>query len=344
MGTAGTAPPIGGMRRHGRSARPAARRGPGPVPAVLACAMVAAFFAGCDFPDPMDGVPEAAATYLDAGRVVSEAVATGVTYRAIQSASEPWMIHLLEVDVSRCEVGFEVMGLEPLGSDRLTVPDLARAAGPGVVAAVNGDFYTEENLSLGVEARGGLVRGRTSRPVFAWRPGEDPRLSQVAWQGDSLRIGDWSVIRGEPDGRTELLAGFPALLSGGAWVGDLEQAERPAFAAARHPRTAVGWDPDRRRLWVVVADGRREGLAEGMTLPELADLFLALGATEALNLDGGGSSTMMVAGRVVSRPSDLAGPRPVVNALVIREDSAFCSLPPGASAPALSVPAHVPEP
>jgi len=343
-GMMGTAQPVRGMRRHRRSAGEGARRGPGPVTRLLAGALVAVFLAGCDQPDPMDGMPEAAVTYLDAGRAVSETVAAGVTYRAIQSASEPWMIHLLEVDVSRCEVGFEVMGLEPLGSDRLTVPDLARAAGFGVVAAVNGDFYTEENLSLGVEARGGLVRGRTSRPVFAWRPGEDPRLSQVAWEGDSLRIGDWSVIRGEPDGRTELLAGFPALLSGGAWVGDLEQAERPGFAAARHPRTAVGWDPERRRLWVVVADGRREGLAEGMTLPELANLFLALGATEALNLDGGGSSTMMVAGRVVSRPSDLAGPRPVVNALVIREDAAFCSLPAGASGPALSLPAHVPEP
>ncbi|TVP42168.1 MAG: phosphodiester glycosidase family protein [Gemmatimonadales bacterium] len=332
------------MRRRRWSDVAGARRGPGPVPSLLACAMVAGSFAACDVPDPMDGVPEAAARYLDAGRAVSESVATGVTYRAIQSASQPWMVHLLEVDVSRCEVGFEVMGLEPLGSDRLTVPDLARGAGPGVVAAVNGDFYTEENLSLGVEARGGILRGRTSRPVFAWRPGEDPRLSEVAWQGDSLRIGDWSVVRGEPDGRTELLAGFPALLSGGEWVGDLEQAERPAFAAARHPRTAVGWDPDRRRLWVVVADGRREGVAEGMTLPELADLFRALGASEALNLDGGGSSTMMVSGRVVSRPSDPAGPRPVVNALTIREDPTFCAVPAGRSAPALPLPAHVPEP
>ncbi|CAN5686359.1 hypothetical protein BH23GEM11_BH23GEM11_03270 [soil metagenome] len=333
-----------GMRRHRRSARAGARRGPGLVPGLLACALGAAVLGSCEVPDPMNGVPEAAAIYLDAARAVSEAVAPGVTYRAIQSASEPWMVHLLEVDVSRCEVGFEVMGLEPVGSDRLTVPDLARSAGPGVVAAVNGDFYTEENLSLGVEARGGSLRGRTSRPVFAWRPGEDPRLSEVAWEGDSLRVGDWSVVRGEPDGRTELVAGFPALLSGGEWVGDLEQAERPAFAASRHPRTAVGWDPDRRRLWVVVADGRREGVAEGMTLPELADLFRALGATEALNLDGGGSSTMLVAGRVVSRPSDLAGPRAVVNALVIREDSSFCSVPAGASVPALAVPAHVPEP
>lgn len=287
--------------------------------------------AGCGGPGGTEGLPPAAVEFLDPVRSSMERVATGVVYRSVQSGSHPWTLHLLEVDVSRCEVGFGVMGLEPRGGERLTVADLARTAGNGVLAAVNGDFYTPENLPLGVEASAGELRGRTSRPVFAWRPGEDPRLSEVAWLGDSLQVGDWWVVRGEPDGRTELLAGFPALLAGGAWVGDLEQAERPAFAAARHPRTAVGWDPERRRLWVVVADGRREGLVEGMTLPELADLLLALGAEDALNLDGGGSSTMVVDGRVVSRPSDPGGPRPVVNALVIREDPVFCQVPDAAA-------------
>jgi hypothetical protein len=300
--------------------------------------------AGCAAPDATEGLPSAAVAFLDPVRSSMEVVAAGVVYRSVQSGSRPWMTHLLEVDVSLCQVGFGVMGLEPQGGDRLSVPDLARGAGPGVLAAVNGDFYTPENLPLGVEAMAGELRGRTSRPVFAWRPGEDPRLSDVAWQGDTLKVGDWWVIRGEPDGRTEVLAGFPALLAGGAWVGDLEQGERPAFAAARHPRTAVGWDPERRRLWVVVADGRREGVVEGMTLPELAELFQALGARDALNLDGGGSSTMVVDGRIVSRPSDPGGARPVVNALVIREDPAFCQVPAAASVPALSVPAHVPEP
>jgi hypothetical protein len=294
-------------------------------------ALILLLSTGCDAPDATEGLPPAAVAFLDPIRSSVEEVAPGVVYRSMQSASNPWTIHLLEVDVSRCEVGFGVMGLEPRGGERLTVADLARTAGDGVLAAVNGDFYTPENLPLGVEATAGELRGRTSRPVFAWRPGEDPRLSEVTWLGDSLQVGDWWVIRGEPDGRTELLAGFPALLADGAWVGDLEQAERPGFAAARHPRTAVGWDPERRRLWVVVADGRREGLVEGMTLPELADLLLALGAEDALNLDGGGSSTMVVDGRIVSRPSDPGGARPVVNALVIREDPAFCQVPDAAA-------------
>jgi exopolysaccharide biosynthesis protein len=139
-----------------------------------------------------------------------------------------------------------------------------------------------------------------------------------------LTVGDFALSATEPDGLTELLSGYPALLADGQWVGDLLQAERPVFASSRHPRTALGWDPERRRLWIVVVEGRREGRSAGMTLPELADLFLALGATEALNLDGGGSSVMVVQGRRVNRPSGPAGERPVVNALLVRVDSTYC--------------------
>lgn len=281
---------------------------------------------GCEGTDPLDGLPPETVAFLDPARVGVEALAPGVTYRFLQGASEPWTVHLLEVDTRRCEVGFQVVGLDPEGGDRRTVPELARGAGPGVLAAVNGDFYTDENRAIGAEATGGALRGRTSRPAFAWRPGEAPRVGPVQWEGDTLRVGDWSLVRGDPDGLTELVAGFPSLLEGGAMVGDLEAEARPGFSAQRHPRTGVGWDPERERLWIVVADGRREGTAEGMTLEELAHLFRTLGAREALNLDGGGSSTMVVGGRVVSRPSDLGGARSVVNALVVREDSTFCAV------------------
>ena len=61
-----------------------------------------------------------------------------------------------------------------------------------------------------------------------------------------------------------------------------------------------------------------------MTLPELASLIEALGATEALNLDGGGSSVMVLGGRAINSPSDADGERAVVNALAIRRDRAAC--------------------
>lgn len=84
---------------------------------------------------------------------------------------------------------------------------------------------------------------------------------------------------------------------------------------AREPRTAVGLTPEGRLLLVTV-DGRVPGHSKGIALAELAQFFLELGATEALNWDGGGSTTMMVKGELVSRVAT-GWCRPVSNALLI---------------------------
>ena len=86
----------------------------------------------------------------------------------------------------------------------------------------------------------------------------------------------------------QVIGGYPVLLTGGVARGDLGVAERPSFAAVRHPRTAVGFDSRGSLLWLVVVDGRQAPWSAGMSLPELTDLLRALGADEALNLDGGG--------------------------------------------------------
>jgi hypothetical protein len=143
-------------------------------------------------------------------------------------------------------------------------------------------------------------------------------------EGDSVLVLGWPVSRSQGDGETEALGGFPLLLRDGLRVGDLEVEERPSFAAERHPRTAVGFDLDEKVLWVLVVDGRQPDYSAGMTLPEIATLMEALGVEEAINLDGGGSSVMVVDGITVSRPSDAEGERPVVNALGIRRDPALC--------------------
>jgi Phosphodiester glycosidase len=88
------------------------------------------------------------------------------------------------------------------------------------------------------------------------------------------------------------------------------------FVARRIPRTLAGVRADGTLLLVTV-DGRRPGWSVGMTLPEAARLMRRLGARDALNLDGGGSSTMVVRGEVVNRPSDRVGERPVSNGLFV---------------------------
>jgi hypothetical protein len=83
-----------------------------------------------------------------------------------------------------------------------------------------------------------------------------------------------------------------------------------SFVAGRQPRTLGGVRADGTLLLVTV-DGRRPGWSVGMTLAEAARYMLSLGATDALNLDGGGSTTMTVRGELVNRPSDRTGERPV---------------------------------
>ena len=82
------------------------------------------------------------------------------------------------------------------------------------------------------------------------------------------------------------------------------------FVAARNPRTLAGVTATGALLLVTV-DGRRPGWSAGMSLADAARLMKSLGARDALNLDGGGSSTMVYGGRVVNRPSDRVGERPV---------------------------------
>ena len=73
--------------------------------------------------------------------------------------------------------------------------------------------------------------------------------------------------------------------------------------AERHPRTAIGFNADSTRLYFVVVDGRHL-TSTGVTLLEMKGIFDALGAANAVNLDGGGSSCMVVNDEVINHPSD----------------------------------------
>jgi Phosphodiester glycosidase len=89
-----------------------------------------------------------------------------------------------------------------------------------------------------------------------------------------------------------------------------------SFVASRHPRTMAGVRRDGTLLLVTV-DGRRPGWSAGVTLSEGARVMRSLGARDALNLDGGGSTAMAVRGRAVSLPSDPSGERRVSDAIVV---------------------------
>jgi hypothetical protein len=89
-----------------------------------------------------------------------------------------------------------------------------------------------------------------------------------------------------------------------------------AFTEARHPRTLIGVD-GKGFIWLAAIDGRQPDRAVGMSFAELQRLCDRLHITDALNLDGGGSTTMVVKGEIRNTPSDAAGPRPVSDALLV---------------------------
>jgi hypothetical protein len=125
------------------------------------------------------------------------------------------------------------------------------------------------------------------------------------------RVGD-QPEEGAPAPPSVIVGGGPRLLRAGrvavtAAAEGFRPPEAPfffrSFVAGRQPRTLAGVRADGTLLLVTV-DGRLPGWSAGMTLPEAARLMRSLGARDAINLDGGGSATMVVRGEVVNRPAD----------------------------------------
>ena len=109
---------------------------------------------------------------------------------------------------------------------------------------------------------------------------------------------DGTVHIGEPPfdlGKVrEALSGFHMLVDDGRDVVERTAGlQKPAFVGV-NPRTAIGIDRAGRTLFLAAFDGRQKGVSEGITLYELSRFFLDLGAFDALNMDGGGSTTMVL--------------------------------------------------
>jgi exopolysaccharide biosynthesis protein len=116
---------------------------------------------------------------------------------------------------------------------------------------------------------------------------------------------------------TSIIGGGPQLIKGGRIeITNVAEKILPAFVSDGHPRTAIARLKSGQILLVTV-DGRQPGESIGMSLTMLADLLIEFGASEAINLDGGGSTTMVIRNKVVNKPSDATGERPVSDAILI---------------------------
>lgn len=156
--------------------------------------------------------------------------------------------------------------------------------------------------------------------LAAYGAGARTKEVQTMADGDTVRVLLATLPRIR-DGLAPalLLGGWPRILRDGKNVA----ADAPTVegtisrnAEMRHPRTAVGFSRDSTTLILLTVDGRSEN-SGGMTLIELADMMRKLGAWQAMNFDGGGSTTMVIDGAVVNAPSDSTGERAVGNALLV---------------------------
>lgn len=140
----------------------------------------------------------------------------------------------------------------------------------------------------------------------------------------SLRQGDAVTIKVDVPGvdfskLDYAIGGGPYLVRNGViGVDSVDEGFPDSFSEKRHPRTAIGRDA-KGDILVVAVDGR-QAFSLGASLSELAQIMVKLGCTDAINLDGGGSTSLNIRGVVVNRPSDKVE-RPVVNGVLFFADS-----------------------
>ena len=213
---------------------------------------------------------------------------SGIEYqRVVESSPRPMVIHIVTVDLKK-------NGVQAI----VTPPTDANANRP-LTARTTSEFLEDHGVQL-------AINGDSFSPWYDWGPlGYSPKSGEsvkpngiAAYQGtiygeDSeehtlyiTRTGR-ATIDMPPDNIFQAISGNPRLLQAGNIVefsnNDIE------------PRSAVGVTRSGEKLILVVVDGRQEGYSEGVTLAELAQILRDHRAWDAINLDGGGSSTLVMA-------------------------------------------------
>jgi exopolysaccharide biosynthesis protein len=243
---------------------------------------------------------------------------------ALLTPPGPVAVQALRLDPRkmRIEIG-RGAGADP----RRATVDAIAAGRPGAIAAVNAGFFSLETgrPTNFLKIAGKLVSG-TSRPrgavgitdrggvttllfdrVAVTGPGQGPPEYKPLI-GSSPR--DWSRAQHGVSGAGLLMLDGRELTE---WADERIAA---GFDTTRHPRTVIGTDAQG-QIWLITVDGRSPAVSLGMSFTELQRLSRRLGLRSVLNLDGGGSTTMWAAGRILNHPSDPGGPRPVSDAILV---------------------------
>jgi len=230
-------------------------------------------------------------------------ITDGVEFHHLQSDTTGTLLNIcsLSIDLNNPKISVSVStafnGLERISSQ------IKRNR---AIAGINGGFF-----SFNPKGPVGLVitTGKLMAPPLSDRPARaaigitstrKTVFDRVGYKDGklfSVNSTDWSEVM-------EALGGVSMLVRNGQpEVTVLEEAGGVSFSTTTHPRTCVGVTKDNKLLLVTI-DGRQPEVSNGISLNTLAKLMIQLGAVEAMNLDGGGSSTMVLFDTIVNYPSD----------------------------------------
>jgi exopolysaccharide biosynthesis protein len=251
------------------------------------------------------------------GQTVIDCRFPGITCLSEIRTNAPQRLFIARVDLTNPQVYLRVArgGPDPDGPGEweTTLMQPTRIADREHFSlVVNGDFFLAKNIQDAEGAKAGYRAGqwaRTEGPAMtdgqAWSTSAKSRPCLVIHKDRTIAIeslaspaaDDWEVV-----------GGGPVLLRNGAVV--VPPAKPHNKFDGPNPRTVVGLDAGGTTLTLLIVDGRKPGIADGMTLNELATEMLRLGCKNAINLDGGGSSVMAVRDaatgtmKIINQPSD----------------------------------------
>lgn len=248
-------------------------------------------------------------------------LASGAWFQHASDKSVPWEIDIVEIDLNNPAI--EIVSIDAITpSLREKLPDLARRG--RAIAAINAGFFNmETGESVGHFELDDVIHSYTRADL--------PPRTTMGFTDDSPQSAVMAVVdpKGTPASHADewkkvvhAIAGGPGLIDDGEVTIETnhEGFGKVSFVEKRHPRTAMGFNSKTNRMFWVTVDGRQPEWSVGMNLIELAHLMADLGCDNAMNLDGGGSTTCVVNGDIVNRVSGKnRAVRAVSNAWIVRK-------------------------
>lgn len=259
--------------------------------------------------------------------VESRLLFNGVQYdRFARDSPRPLLFHIITIDLTAPGLEFLVtpQGIDPGGKETLadTVPGFLEKQ--GVQVAINGGFFyphyvrTPFNYAPHV-GEGVNTVGISMSSGNLYSPPENGWAALCIASVRSITLEESGFC---PEGTKEAIAGSHLIVKNGQLLPSLEAEAFDASHSSYFPRTVVAIDKEKQTMWWVLVDGRQWRYSEGIALHEIGDVLIEMGAESALNLDGGGSTTLAIEekgrAKVLNAPFQARVPtnlRPVANHL-----------------------------